>query len=273
MINNNDENDEICNNDLWMCAPQSGQSNPYLKSLHLNDWKPVKFLESFPSDSVRSPSSSGVCSSSSRWLPVLGLSSSSRRNEVKTSSVCLTKERGGCGAQGAMHQGWGGEQPQGTLTALGEEEEEGRCGDEAQTAHGGAVCRAAAARPGQDLPAGRRRRFCCQPPRPARLPEGQDPSILLTRPINLTLNLSLTSTLTVNLTLTLTLTPKSKLDSNPDSNSNPKAQPNFDLNSNSNFNLNSNLNSTQLNLTQTPTLTLKAHLYSMCSLTHKTGLA
>ena len=61
-----------------------------------------------------------------------------------------------------------------THTASGEE----GWGDEAQTACGGAVCRAPPAGPGQDLPAGWRRGICGQPTRPESVSQGQSASQL-----------------------------------------------------------------------------------------------
>lgn len=49
----------------------------------------------------------------------------------------------------------------------------GRRGHEAETARSGAVCRAAPARPGQDLPAGWGRGLCSQSAGPPGLPKGE----------------------------------------------------------------------------------------------------
>lgn len=73
-----------------------------------------------------------------------------------------------------------GESLRGTHTASGEEGiGAARCGDEAQTAHGGAVCRAPPAWPGQDLPAGWRRGLGSQPERPQSVSQGQGARRLL----------------------------------------------------------------------------------------------
>lgn len=68
-----------------------------------------------------------------------------------------------------------GDSQRGKHTASGEEGFRGpvRSRDEAKTAHGGAVCRAPPAGPGQDLPPGWRRRICSQQTRPQSISQGQ----------------------------------------------------------------------------------------------------
>lgn len=92
---------------------------------------------------------------------------------------CLARGRTGDRAfQGPCIRGEG-DSPRGTHTASGEEGRgAGRCGDEAQTAHGGAVCRAPPAGPGQDLPAGWRRGLRGQPAGPQSVSQGQGTSHL-----------------------------------------------------------------------------------------------
>lgn len=73
-----------------------------------------------------------------------------------------------------------GESLRGTHLTLGEEGVgAGWCGHEAQTAHGGAVCRAPPARPGQNLPAGWRRGLRSQPTGPQSISQGEAANQLL----------------------------------------------------------------------------------------------
>lgn len=59
----------------------------------------------------------------------------------------------------------------------------GRCGHEAQTAHGGAVCCAPPARPGQNLSAGWRRGLRSQPTGPQSISQGMAASQLFLKNI------------------------------------------------------------------------------------------
>ena len=83
------------------------------------------------------------------------------------------------GVAGAMHQGWGGIAAGDTHSVERGRGRAARCGDEAQTAHGGAVCRAPPAWPGQDLPSGWRRGLGSQPEGPQSVSQGQGARRLL----------------------------------------------------------------------------------------------